>query len=283
MLIRTATAAASTGQRAAVTRSPAMSPGGRRDRLRLRWSPPWRCWPGAIASVSGFGIGSLLTPTLALQIDPRLAVAAVSIPHVVGTAIRFWMLRQHVDTGVLVRFGATSALGSLAGAVAGAFVRPGGLAAAARGPAALRRRRRAAGVDPADALRRPLGLGGRRRLWSVRRPGRQPGRAAGGRDARLPPAEGRRLWPPPPPSPWSWTPPGCRSTRGPTAPGWSRIAPLIALATAGVVLGTLVGHRVLAAVPERLFRVVVALLLLALGVVVIVAPERLAASGWDCG
>ena len=82
---------------------------------------------GAIASVSGFGIGSLLTPTLALQLDPRLAVAAVSIPHVAGTAIRFWMLRRHTDTGVLVRFGSMSALGSLAGAVAGAFVRPGAL------------------------------------------------------------------------------------------------------------------------------------------------------------
>ena len=47
------------------------------------------------------------------------------------------------------------------------------------------------------------------------------------------------------------------------------IAPLIALATGGVVVGTLFGHRVLAAVPERVFRTLVALLLLALGVVVI--------------
>ena len=47
------------------------------------------------------------------------------------------------------------------------------------------------------------------------------------------------------------------------------VAPLIGVATAGVMVGTLAGHRVLAAVPERLFRVVVALLLLALGVVVI--------------
>ena len=35
---------------------------------------------GAIAAVTGFGIGSLLTPVLALQVDTRLAVAAVSIP-----------------------------------------------------------------------------------------------------------------------------------------------------------------------------------------------------------
>jgi uncharacterized membrane protein YfcA len=36
---------------------------------------------GAIASVSGFGIGSLLTPLFDVPYDMRLAVAAVSIPH----------------------------------------------------------------------------------------------------------------------------------------------------------------------------------------------------------
>jgi uncharacterized membrane protein YfcA len=39
---------------------------------------------GGISAVTGFGIGSLLTPVLALQVDTRLAVAAVSIPHVIG-------------------------------------------------------------------------------------------------------------------------------------------------------------------------------------------------------
>jgi hypothetical protein len=36
---------------------------------------------GGIAAVSGFGIGSLLTPVLALQIGTKLAVAAVAVPH----------------------------------------------------------------------------------------------------------------------------------------------------------------------------------------------------------
>lgn len=39
---------------------------------------------GSISAVTGFGIGSLLTPVLALQVDTRLAVAAVSIPHVIA-------------------------------------------------------------------------------------------------------------------------------------------------------------------------------------------------------
>jgi hypothetical protein len=36
---------------------------------------------GAVASVSGFGIGSLLTPPLAVRVGTKLAVAAVSVPH----------------------------------------------------------------------------------------------------------------------------------------------------------------------------------------------------------
>jgi uncharacterized membrane protein YfcA len=72
---------------------------------------------GAIAAVTGFGIGSLLTPILALQVDTRLAVAAVSIPHVVGTAVRFWLLDGGVDRRVLWSFGLTSAAGGLAGAM----------------------------------------------------------------------------------------------------------------------------------------------------------------------
>lgn len=70
----------------------------------------------AVASVTGFGIGSLLTPTVGLVTGTKIAVAAVSLPHFVGTAIRFWMLRDSVDRKVLWRFGLPSAAGGLAGA-----------------------------------------------------------------------------------------------------------------------------------------------------------------------
>jgi uncharacterized protein len=72
---------------------------------------------GAVAAVAGFGIGSLLTPTLAIETGTKLAVAAISIPHLIGTAQRFWMLRRHVDRRVLWSFGITSALGGLLGAL----------------------------------------------------------------------------------------------------------------------------------------------------------------------
>lgn len=72
---------------------------------------------GVTAGVAGFGIGSLLTPAFALQMDARLAVAAVSVPHAVGTAFRLWMLGGRFDPKVLRSFGLTSALGGLAGAL----------------------------------------------------------------------------------------------------------------------------------------------------------------------
>jgi uncharacterized membrane protein YfcA len=72
---------------------------------------------GSIAAIAGFGIGSLLTPALALEVGTKVAVAAVAIPHVIGTAQRFAMLRRHVDRRVLLSFGITSALGGLAGAL----------------------------------------------------------------------------------------------------------------------------------------------------------------------
>lgn len=72
---------------------------------------------GAIAAVAGFGIGSLLTPILAVKSDTRIAVAAVSIPHLIATALRFWFLRKSVDKRVLINFGIFSAIGGLLGAV----------------------------------------------------------------------------------------------------------------------------------------------------------------------
>lgn len=72
---------------------------------------------GAIASVIGFGIGSILTPFVALSVGTPLAVAAVSIPHFVGTAVRYATLWRHTSWPVLLRFGIASAVGGLTGAL----------------------------------------------------------------------------------------------------------------------------------------------------------------------
>ncbi len=72
---------------------------------------------GAVAGMSGFGIGSLLTPLLAVRYGTKLAVAIVSLPHVAGTAARFWGLRKQIDRRVFLHFGILSAAGGLLGAL----------------------------------------------------------------------------------------------------------------------------------------------------------------------
>jgi uncharacterized membrane protein YfcA len=72
---------------------------------------------GAAATVVGFGIGSLLTPLLALRVGMPAAIAAIAIPHAAATALRLWRLRRAVDWTVVRRFGVLSAAGGLAGAL----------------------------------------------------------------------------------------------------------------------------------------------------------------------
>jgi uncharacterized membrane protein YfcA len=71
---------------------------------------------GGTAAVVGFGIGSLLTPLLLTRLDPTLAIAVVAIPHLIATAVRMLQHRRATDRRVLMRFGLPSALGGVAGA-----------------------------------------------------------------------------------------------------------------------------------------------------------------------
>jgi uncharacterized membrane protein YfcA len=72
---------------------------------------------GGFASVSGFGIGTILTPLFALKLDLQLAVAAVSIPHLLGTAVRFALSRSSLRKDIFISFGIWSAIGALTGAL----------------------------------------------------------------------------------------------------------------------------------------------------------------------
>jgi hypothetical protein len=72
---------------------------------------------GGTASIAGFGIGSLLTPLLAASFGTSTAVAAVAIPHAAATALRCWRLRADIDWAVVRGFGLLSAAGGLIGAL----------------------------------------------------------------------------------------------------------------------------------------------------------------------
>lgn len=65
----------------------------------------------------GFGIGSLLTPLVAVTLGMELAIAVVALPHSVATTLRAVRLWRAIDWPVLVRFGLLSAAGGLAGAM----------------------------------------------------------------------------------------------------------------------------------------------------------------------
>ena len=72
---------------------------------------------GATASLAGFGIGSLLTPLIALRVGVPTAVLVVAIPHAAATVFRAWRLRRAVDWGVMRTFGVASAAGGIVGAL----------------------------------------------------------------------------------------------------------------------------------------------------------------------
>jgi len=78
---------------------------------------------GAIASIAGFGIGSILTPLIATVYGTKLAVAVVSVPHLIGTALRFSFISRHVNRRVLLTFGIASAIGGLTGALLHVWLR----------------------------------------------------------------------------------------------------------------------------------------------------------------
>lgn len=219
---------------------------------------------GAVAAVSGFGVGSLLTPALAIETGTRLAVAAVAIPHLVGTAQRFWMLRQHVDRRILAGFGVASAVGGLAGALLGTRFSGRGLAVVF-GSLLL-----VAGISELTGWMERVRWG-RRAAWIAGAVsglfGGLVGNQGGIRTAAMlgfeVPKEsfvatataialfvdGARL-------------PIYLATQ------WREIAavwPLVVTGTVGVVVGTALGTRVLGGIPRPLFRRLIAALLIVLG------------------
>lgn len=228
---------------------------------------------GGIASLSGFGIGSLLTPIFALRMDLKLAVAAVSIPHVAATALRFWLLRRHVAWREIGGFGIASAAGGLTGALLASRLRSPALSVLFGVLLVY------AGVAGLTGLARRLRFG-RKTAWVAGAAsgvlgglvGNQGGiRSAGllgfelSKEAFVASAtaialvvDAARM-----PVYFALEHDGIRSVWLP-----------ILVATAGGIAGTLLGARVLKRIPEPVYRSVVSVLLLVLGVVFLVLSIR---------
>jgi uncharacterized membrane protein YfcA len=225
---------------------------------------------GGIAAVTGFGIGSLLTPTLGVATGIKLAVAAVAIPHFVGTAQRFLLLRRHVDRRLLLGFGLASAIGGLAGAILHAWASGRALAVVFGGLLVL------AGASELTGWMERVRWG-RRATWAA---GALSGALGGlvGNQGGIRSAAMLGFDVPKESFVATATAVGLivDLARLPVylATGWREILGVWALvlaATAGVVIGTALGTRMLGRLAQRTFRRVLAALLLALGLYMLVA------------
>ena len=220
---------------------------------------------GAIASVAGFGVGSVLTPVLATRFDVRLAIAVVALPHLAATTLRLVLVRRHVDRRVLLGFGVASGCGGLVGAAGQAVVQSDVLAlvfgallvfAGIGGLTGFAQRMRFAGRTAALIGGAASGLLG----GLVGNQGGIRAAALFGFDVRKEAfvatstavaliVDGARI-------------PVYLATQGAEL---AALGPLIALLSLGTLAGTLAGGWILRRLPEPVFQRVVGALLLVLG------------------
>ncbi|HEU4937820.1 MAG TPA: sulfite exporter TauE/SafE family protein [Vicinamibacterales bacterium] len=220
---------------------------------------------GGIAAVSGFGIGSVLTPLFESQYDIKLAVAAVSVPHVIATAVRLWRLRRDVDPTVLKSFGLMSAAGGLTGAVLQRYAAAPGLTLVFAALLIF------VGVLQLTGLSERMRFGTRTGWVAGVLSGALGGLVGNQGGIRSAALLGYDLSP-------------ARFVATATAAGLIvdaarmpvyviteharliALAPLLAIASVGAVIGTFAGARLLKKIPPHLFRTIVGGLVLALGV-----------------
>ncbi|MBI1834480.1 MAG: TSUP family transporter, partial [Burkholderiales bacterium] len=70
----------------------------------------------ALTLFSGFGLGTLLMPVVALFFPAEIAIAITAIVHFANNIFKLGLLGKNAHTGVLLRFGLPAILASLTGA-----------------------------------------------------------------------------------------------------------------------------------------------------------------------
>jgi uncharacterized protein len=225
---------------------------------------------GAVAGVTGFGVGSLLTPLLAAKVGTKTAVALVSVPHLVATAVRFASLWRHVDKRVFWSFGILSALGGLVGALLNAQAGSRALSAVLGGLLVFAGLTGLTGLLARTRLERISGaIAGALSGFFGGMVGNQGGiRSAAlmgfkiSKESLVATAtavalvvDGARM------------PVYFATQARDFPPNW----PLIFIATLGVLAGTFWGVKVLQKIPERTFRPLLSASILALGVYMLVS------------
>lgn len=225
---------------------------------------------GATSAVAGFGIGSILTPLLALAIGAKLAVAAAAIPHFIGNGVRLWTLRDRIDKKVLKTFGLMSAIGALAGALLHAVVTAPALKIAMAVILIVAGVLGVAGII--DRIRM-----GRRGAWAAGGIsgflGGLIGNQGGIRAAAMLALDVRKEVFVATAVAIALVVDGARMPVYAFSVGRQLLDvwPIVATASGGVLLGTLTGKKLLGWIPEEVFRRMVSGLLVALGVAILIS------------
>ena len=228
----------------------------------------------AVGALAGAGLGAVLgrrTPLLAMAYGTKLAVAVVSVPHLVGTTLRFSFIWRHVNRRVLLSFGVASAAGGLTGALLHVWLRSAWLGytlgillvfAGTMGLTGLASRMRFGGAMAWVAGVLSGGFGG------------LVGNQGGIRSAALLTFDLKK-------EEFVATATGIALAvdffRMPVygVTQWREVAsvwPILLVATAGIVFGTIVGQPVLRRVPPPTFRAIVSGIILLLGIWMLLHP-----------
>ncbi|MGE3841220.1 MAG: TSUP family transporter [Vicinamibacterales bacterium] len=84
----------------------------------------------ALTFVSGFGLGTLLTPVFAIFFPLQIAIAATAVVHLANNLFKLVLTGRSADWRIAARFGVPATIGALVGA--GALVASSGLPALAQ-------------------------------------------------------------------------------------------------------------------------------------------------------
>src|SRR3972149_7392882 len=70
----------------------------------------------ALTLMTGFGLGTILTPVFLLFYDVKVAILIVAIVHFLNNLLKFSLFSRHLNTDILKRFGVLAITGAFTGA-----------------------------------------------------------------------------------------------------------------------------------------------------------------------
>lgn len=70
----------------------------------------------ALTLMSGFGLGTILTPVFLIFYDVKIAILIVAVVHLSNNLLKLSLFRSHISVDILKRFGALTLIGAFIGA-----------------------------------------------------------------------------------------------------------------------------------------------------------------------